>query len=129
MTDPPSTTLSRRERQVMDALHRSGEATVSDLVDAVPEDVSYSAVRAALRTLRQKGRVQYREDGPRYVYSPAVSREQARSRALRHVIRTFFDGSPEAAAAALLRMGDFGIETETLERIRDRIERAREEGR
>lgn len=129
MSDRPSATLTRRERQVMDALHRLGEATVSDLVDAVADDVTYSAVRAVLRALRQKGRVQYREEGPRYVYSPAESRERARSRALRHLVRTFFDGSPEAAAAALLQMSDLELDQDALERIEDRIVRAREEGR
>lgn len=129
MPDRPTASLSRRERQVMDALHRLGEATVSDLVDGVDDDVTYSAVRAVLRALREKGRVSYREEGPRYVYFPSEPRERARSRALRHVVRTFFDGSPEAAAAALLRMSDLEIDQDTLERIEDRIARAREEGR
>lgn len=129
MPEHPTSALSRRERQVMDALYRLGEATVSDLLDEVADDLSYSAVRAVLWSLRKKGRVEFREDGPRYVFFPAGSREEARSSVLRHVVRTFFGGSPEAATVALLRMSDLDLDDETLERIEDWIQKARKEGR
>lgn len=124
-----SSVLSRRERQVMDALYRLQEATVAELVEEIPEEVSYSAVRAVLRTLREKQQVDFTEKGPRYLYRPAISRDQARSRALEHVVRTFFDGSPEAAAVALIEMTDLELTERQLDEIQDRISQARKEGR
>jgi predicted transcriptional regulator len=121
--------LSIRERQVMDALYRLHRATVSELMDEVPGRPSYAAVRAALRTLKQKGHVTSREKGPRYLYYPSVSPEKARSRALDHLVRTFFDGSPEAAAVALLEMTDLELDENQLKALERRIGRAREEGR
>lgn len=121
--------LSRRERQVMDALYRLQEATVAELVDEIPEEVSYSAVRAVLRTLREKEQVDFTEKGPRYLYHPAVPRDQARYRALEHVVRTFFDGSPEAAAVALMEMTDLELTDEQLGEVEERISQARKEGR
>lgn len=121
--------LSRRERQVMDALYRLQEATVAELVEEIPEEVTYSAVRAVLRTLREKNQVDFTEKGPRYIYRPAIPRDQARSRALEHVVRTFFDGSPEAAAVALIEMADLELTEQQLDEIEDRISQARKEGR
>lgn len=125
----PPPDLSSRERQVMDALFRLRRATVAELVDAVAEDVSYSAVRSVLRVLREKGHVAYREDGPRYVYTPSLAREKARSTALEHLVGTFFDGCPEAAAAALLDMSDLELSERQLRRLQEMVERARERGR
>ncbi|MEJ2216960.1 MAG: BlaI/MecI/CopY family transcriptional regulator [Gemmatimonadota bacterium] len=121
--------LSRRERQIMDVLHRRGEAAVAEVMEDLPDPPSYSAVRATLRILEEKGHVVHREDGPRYVYAPAVAREEARQAALRHVVRTFFGGSAEQAAVALLGMSEVELTDADLERLAVEIERAREEGR
>jgi predicted transcriptional regulator len=108
----------------MDALYRLRRATVAELVDAVPEPVTYSAVRAVLRTLREKGHVTYREDGPRYVYRPSAPRAAARARALQHLVRTFFDGSAGAAALALLDRSDLHLTEAELRALDETIERA-----
>lgn len=121
--------LSRRERQVLDVLYRLERASVSELEGALSGEMTYSAVRSVLRVLVQKGQVRRWETGPRYVYSPAVSREQARGRALNHVVRTFFDGSVEEAAVALLRLKEADLEPQELERVLGRIRQAEREGR
>jgi predicted transcriptional regulator len=102
----PRRGLSKRERQVMDVLYQLGQATVSEVEEALTESASYSAVRATLRVLEEKGHVEHRSDGPRYVYVPTVSRDAAKTAALSHVVGTFFNGSVEAAVMALLQMSD-----------------------
>lgn len=102
---------------------------MAEVMEDMPDPPSYSAVRATLRILEEKGHVVHREDGPRYVYAPAVPREEARQAALRHVVRTFFGGSAEEAAVALLGMSDVAMTDGDLERLTAEIERAREEGR
>jgi predicted transcriptional regulator len=129
MRPEPSAHLSRRERQVMDALFTIGEGTVNDVLERVPDAPSYSAVRGTLRVLEEKGQVAHRWDGPRYLYRPAVAKESARSAALRHVVRTFFGGSAEAAAAALLGMAKTPLTEEDLRRLAAQVEAARKEGR
>jgi predicted transcriptional regulator len=94
--------LSRRERQVMDILYRDSRASAARIRQAMPDPPSYSAVRAVLRTLEEKGCVRHEEEGLHYVYSPAVPRDKARESALGHLLRTFFDGSAEAAVVALV---------------------------
>lgn len=121
--------LSRRERQIMDVLHRRGEGAVAEVMEDLPDPPSYSAVRATLRILEEKGHVVHREEGPRYVYAPAVPREEARRAALRHVVRTFFGGSAEQAAVALLGMSEVELTDADLERLAEEIEQARKEGR
>jgi predicted transcriptional regulator len=121
--------LSPRERQVMDVLYRLGRGTVAEIIDEMEDPPSYSAVRAVLRVLEDKGQAMHAQDGPRYVYRPVVEPERARRSALRHLVRTFFDGHPEAAALALLRMSDAGISSESIERLATRVEQARREGR
>jgi predicted transcriptional regulator len=121
--------LSRRERQIMDVIYRRGRATVAEVLDALPDPPSYSAVRAMLRILEEKGHLKHERDGLRYVFLPTVPREKARAAALRHLVRTFFDGSAEQAAAALLDLPDSKLSAETIERLRERIEQARKEGR
>jgi predicted transcriptional regulator len=123
------THLSRRERQIMDVIYRLGQATVQDVRDQLPDPPGYSAVRALLRVLEDKGHVKHRELGTRYVYMPIVSRERARVSALRQMIRTFFDGSAAAAAAALLDLRDGNLSDEELARLESLIERARTEDR
>src|SRR6478672_10231599 len=103
MTKPSThTTLTRRERQIMDVLYRRGRATAADVMAELPGDPNYSTVRTQLRVLEDKGHVRHEEDGVRYVYAPAIARHAARRSALRHLLATFFDGSPEKAVAALL---------------------------
>ena len=121
--------LSRRERQVMDILHRRGGATVAEIITDLPDPPTYSAVRSILRILSEKELIRHREDGPRYVYSPAEPTEMARDDVLAHVVRTYFAGSPEQAVTALLRMSDTDIDATEIERLRSKIRRARQNGK
>ncbi|HEX8394896.1 MAG TPA: BlaI/MecI/CopY family transcriptional regulator [Longimicrobium sp.] len=121
--------LSRRERQIMDVLFALGQATVNDILRRIPNPPSYSAVRATLRTLVEKGHAEHLQDGPRYLYRPVVARESARSLALGHLVQTFFNGSAEAAAAALLGMARRKLTDDDLRRLAEQVEAARDEGR
>ena len=94
--------LSRRERQILDILYQRGQATAAEVQTELPEPPSYSAVRALLRILEEKGHVRHEQDGPRYVYLPTIARDNAQRSALRHILQTFFDGSAEQAISALL---------------------------
>lgn len=130
MSEKPDTSgLSRRERQVMDILHRRAEATVTEIMADLPDPPTYSAVRSVLRILGEKQLIQHKEDGPRYVYFPSQDTEAAREDVLAHVVKTYFAGSPENAMTALLRMSDVDMKDEELERLRDTIRRARQSGR
>ena len=126
---PDALDLSRRERQVMDILHRRGSATVTDIMDELPDPPTYSAVRSILRILKEKELIRYEEDGPRYVYYPADPTERTRDDVLAHVVRTYFAGSTENAVTALLRMSDVDLEDSAITRLRDTIRRARQDGR
>ena len=119
--------LSRRERQLMEIVYRLDSVTVSQVIEELPDPPSYSAVRALLRVLEQKGYLRHRQDGPRYVYLPTVPRHRAVRSALKHMVRTFFDGSPERVVATLLEME--GLTPEELENLSRMIEQARKEGR
>jgi len=121
--------LSRRERQIMDVLYRRGQATASEVLDGLPDPPSYSAVRAMLRLLEEKGVVTHEEDGPRYVYRPVVARDKALRSELRRVLRTFFDNSAEQAVAALLDLEGKDLSTAELDRLAKLIDDARQEGR
>jgi predicted transcriptional regulator len=124
---PKSTTLSRRERQIMDILYRLERASVGQVLAEIAGKRSYSTVRAQLRVLEEKGHVRHEEHGLRYVYVPAVPREVARRSALRHLVETFFDGSTEKVVAALLGGEAARISPEELERIADLIPKGRKE--
>ncbi len=126
---PAPADLSRRERQVMDILHRRGEATVAELMAELPDPPTYSAVRSVVRILGEKGYVGHREDGPRYVYFPAHPTEAARETALAHLVSTYFGGSPEQAVTALLQSADLGLAEADVARLRDAIRQARQRGR
>ena len=126
---PETPALSRRERQVMDILHRRGSATVTDIMDELPDPPTYSAVRSILRILKEKELIRHEEDGPRYVYYPADPTERTRDDVLAHVVRTYFAGSTENAVTALLRMSDVDLEDSAITRLRDTIRRARQDGR
>src|SRR3954462_4119595 len=120
--------LSRRERQIMDVIYRRGRATAAEVLEDIPDPPSYSAVRAMLRLLEEKGHVRHEQDGPRYVFLPTVNRDRARKSALKHVVRTFFDGSATDAVAALLE-GDGKLSGSELDRLSQIIDDARQEGR
>src|ERR1051325_11295048 len=98
------TSLSRRERQIIDILYRKKAATALEVLEALPDPPSYSAVRAALRILEEKGHVRHEKQGAKYVFIPTLDRNKARRTAVRHLIQTFFDGSAEKAASTLLDM-------------------------
>ncbi|MFZ2642821.1 MAG: BlaI/MecI/CopY family transcriptional regulator [Verrucomicrobiia bacterium] len=115
--------LSRRERQIMDIIHARSEATAADVSTAMPDAPSYSAVRALLRILEEKGFLKHREDGPRYVYLPVESREKACRSALQRVVQTFFEGSLANAVAALV--DDEQLSPDELKRIKDVIKKAK----
>ena len=130
MTNPTETSsLSRRERQVMDILHRRRIATVAEIMSDLPDPPTYSAVRSVLRILGEKKLINHKEDGPRYVYFPAESTESARDDMMAHVVRTYFAGSPEQAVTALLRIADVDLEDAEVQRLRETISRARQSGR
>ena len=129
MPTPPEENLSRREREMMDIIYKSGRATAAEVKDAMASPPSYSAVRATLRVLVEKGHLSHKEDGPRYVYLPTVPADQARQSALQRVLRTFFDGSTKNAVAALLDMGACKLSPDELERLGQMIEEAKNEGR
>ena len=115
--------LSRRERQIMDVIHARGEATAAEVHAALPHAPSYSAVRALLRILEEKGFARHREEGPRYVYAPTESPARARRSAMQRVVKTFFDGSLANAVAALV--DDEKIPPDELARIELIIRKAR----
>jgi BlaI family transcriptional regulator, penicillinase repressor len=119
--------LSRRERQMMDILYRRGRATAAEIHEALPDAPTYSAVRAKLRVLEEKGHVRHEEEALRYVYLPTVARDTARRSALRHLVSTFFEGSVEQAVAALVDLSASNFSRQELDRISNLIEEARKE--
>lgn len=125
----PTHDLTRRERQVMDILHRRGGSTVAEIMGELPDPPTYSAVRSILRILGEKELIDFEEDGPRYVYSPAAPTERAQADVLAHVVRTYFAGSTEQAMTALLRMSDTAVGDEALKNLRAQIDSARQKGR
>ena len=125
MTQKLQTTLSRRERQIMDILYRRGRATGAEVMADLPGEPSYSTVRTQLRVLEKKGHVRHEEHGPKFIYLAAVPRRAARKSALRHLVDTFFDGSVENVVGALLGGEGVRVTEDELERIAAQVERAR----
>jgi predicted transcriptional regulator len=121
--------LTRRERQIMDIIYRRGRATAQEVLENLAEAPSYSAVRALLRLLEERGHVRHVQDGQKYVYLPAVGRSDARRSALAHVVRTFFDGSVEAAVATLVDSSRAKLSHDELDRLSQLIDKAKKEGR
>ena len=119
--------LSRRERQIMNIVYQHGRATAAEVREEMPDPPSNSAVRAMLRILEEKGHLHHEQDGPRYVFLPTVPREEARGRALNRIVRTFFDGSPENAMAALLDLKGGTLDAESHRRLSALIDQARKE--
>jgi BlaI family transcriptional regulator, penicillinase repressor len=119
--------LSRRERQILDVLYQAGRATVAEVLEAMPNAPSYSAVRTLLRILEDKGHVRHEQDGARYVYRPTVERDRAKKSALRHLLNTFFEGSATQAIAALLDDDAKRLSADDLDRLKTMIDGARKQ--
>ncbi len=125
MSPQPHLDLSRRERQIVDILYAQGRATAAEVQAALPEPPSYSAVRAMLRILEDKGHVRHEQDGPRYIYKPTLPRDNAKKSAMRHMLHTFFDGSAEQAISALLDDHSARLSDAELDRLAGLIAQAR----
>jgi len=121
--------LSRREREIMDIVYETKEATAQQVLERLPSPPSYSAVRALLRVLEQKGHLLHRQDGPRYVFIPRLPKDKARRSALAHLKRTFFDGSTADVVAALLDISEEDLSEADYRTLADIIDKARKEGR
>lgn len=121
--------LSRRERQIMDAVYRLGEATVAEVRASITDAPSYSTVRALMRVLTEKGELTYTTDGPRYVYRPTTPRSEASASALQRVLSTFFEGSPSQAMAALMDLSSGDLTDDELDELETLVLKARREGR
>jgi predicted transcriptional regulator len=129
VSHPRQPQLSRRERQILDVLYKSGKASAADVQAGLPDPPSYSAVRAMLRILEEKGHIRHELDGPRYVYMPTVGRDRAKRSALKHVVNTFFDGSAAQVMAALFEISPKDLGDEEIARLRELIDNARKEGK
>ncbi len=121
--------LSRREREIMDIIYETKEASAQQVMERLASPPSYSAVRALLRVLEQKGHLVHRQDGPRYVYVPRLAKDKARRSALAHLKQTFFDGSTADVVAALLDASDDDLSEADYRRLSQLIDKARREGR
>src|SRR5690349_20476786 len=121
--------LTRREREIMDILHRRGRATAHEVLEDLAEPPSYSAVRTLLRLLEERGHVRHEQDGPGYVYTPTVARRDAQRTAIAHLVETFFDGSIEDAVATLVESSKPKLSGEELDRIASLVAKAKKEGR
>ncbi|HEX4469993.1 MAG TPA: BlaI/MecI/CopY family transcriptional regulator [Gemmatimonadaceae bacterium] len=129
MSAAPNTDLGRRERQIMDVVYRLGRASVGEVRDYLADPPSYSAVRGMLNLLEDKGHLTHEQDGLRYVYKPTAARSQLRRSALRHLVQTFFDGSPTSAVAALLEMADGELSASDRARLAKMVAQAKAEGK
>ena len=123
------TRLSRREREIMDILYQRGKSSASEVRQAMSDTPSYSAVRAMLRILEEKGHVRHQAEGLKYVYLPTVTAEKAKRSAVKHLLETFFKDSPEQVVAALLDVSSTRLTPEELDRIAEMIEQAKKEGK
>ena len=128
MTTKPDP-LTRREREIMDILHKRGRATAHEVLADLADPPSYSAVRTFLRLLEERGHVRHEQDGPRYVYTPTVARREAQRSAIAHLVDTFFDGSVEDAVATLVESSKPKLSAQELDRIAALVTKAKKEGR
>jgi len=128
MAKPSAAHLSRRERQIMDILYEHCSSTAAEVRERLPDPPSYSAVRAALRVLGEKGHINHTREGHHYVFRPVVPRTRARKTATRRLLKTFFNGSTEQAVAALIE-DTGGFDREELDKLAELIDKARKEGR
>ena len=121
--------LSRRERQIMDILYQRGKSSASEVLEAMPDAPGYSAVRAMLRVLEEKGHVRHQAEGLKYVYVPTVARDKAKRSAVKHLLDTFFKDAPEQVVAALLDVSSTRLTRAELDRMAEMIEKAKREGK
>jgi len=129
MTSENHLQLGRRERQIMDVIYRFGKASVSEVLAELPDPPSYSAVRAMLGFLEDKGYLRHEQEGLKYVYMPVEDTSRVRASALDHLVKTFFGGSPERAVAALLEMSDSKLSPKEKLYLNQLIKKAQQEGR
>ncbi len=129
MADKSEPPLSRRERQIMDIIFARGEASAAQIHQDLPDRPSYSAVRALLRIMEDKGLVKHKSAGGKYIYMPTTPPKQAARSAIRRLVNTFFNGSAEQAMAALLESADTRPDQQELKRLAALIDKARKEGR
>lgn len=125
--DPPfQTQLSRRERQIMEAVYRLGEASVSNVQDELPDTPDYHAVRVAMAKLEEKGFLRHRREGRRYIYVPEIPRDEAKRSALGHLVHTYFSGAPSEALLTLLNMSAGDLTEREIAQLEDWIEQAKD---
>ena len=129
MPNHPPLHLGRRERQIMEVIYAKGEASVADVLAALPDPPTYSSVRAMLRLLEEKGHLRHKEVGRKFVYSPTLGRDKARRSALRNLLATFFSGSVTQAVASLIELDPKQMSDEDLKRLSRLIKEAKKEGR
>lgn len=129
MTKNAQWELGRRERQIMDIVYKLGRASVTQVQSEMPDPPSYSAVRAMLGFLEDKGYLKHEQDGLKYIYTPTTDRNKARTSALQHLVKTFFAGSVADAAAALVHLPESGLSGKEKQRLLEAIEKAKQEGR
>ena len=129
MSDEKHLQLGRRERQIMDVVYRRGQASVTEVLADLPDPPTYSAVRGMLRLLEDKGYLRHEQEGLKYVYRPAEDTREVRASALKHMVKTFFGGSPEEAVAALLEMSDSKLSSKDKQYLSQLIKKAQQEGR
>jgi BlaI family penicillinase repressor len=120
--------LSRRERQILDILYQQGQASAAEVQAALPDAPSYSAVRALLHILEEKGHIRHRKEGVRYIYLPTHPHQSAARLALRQLVQTFFEGNAEKAVSTLISDADVKLSKAELTRLAQLIEAARQEG-
>jgi predicted transcriptional regulator len=129
MTSENPTTLSRREREIMDVIYAASQATAAQVLAGLADPPSYSAVRALLRILEEKGHLRHKAVKGKYLYSPIRARGHAGRGALGRVLRTFFDNSPAKVMAALLDTSDLGLTDAELDELTQLIEKTRRRGK
>jgi len=120
--------LGRRERQIMAFIYRRGQATAAEVMEGISNPPSYSGVRAMLRILEEKGHLQHRREGARYIYAPTLSAEEAGRSAMNYMVQAFFNGSAEQAVAALLDLKSNELSDDDLDRLSGLIDQAKQEG-
>jgi BlaI family transcriptional regulator, penicillinase repressor len=117
--------LGRRERQIMEIIHKRGRASAADVHGDLPDPPTYTAVRGMLRILEDKGYLRHEQEGPRYVYSPTADPRRVGHSALKHLVSTFFDGSASSVVAAMVGLYEKDLEEDDIEKLQLMLDRAR----
>jgi predicted transcriptional regulator len=128
MAKKKNQSLGHRERQILDAVYRLGEASVADVLRVIPDPPGYSSVRKMMSLLEEKGLLRHRREGTKYIYRPVRSRESASRSAVKHLLATFFSSSPSEAVNAILDVSSSNLTDKEFERMRAIIDQARMEG-